>query len=153
MAAVVAELKARLAEITAKAQELRAEIVALEGQKTAFETVIQSYDPTYVTRVQAPAKRGTASLDAASKRVTELLKGRNNRHLALEILRRSDRPLTSLEMAHQFLVDECLEDEKDDLSTALANRFSGTVDGLQKQGLARHAGMIGGHKRLWEINR
>ncbi|SFU22263.1 hypothetical protein SAMN05518861_13338 [Mesorhizobium sp. YR577] len=47
MAAIVAELKARLAEITAKVQELRAEIAALEGQRTAFETVIRSYDPTY----------------------------------------------------------------------------------------------------------
>jgi hypothetical protein len=47
------ELKVRLTEITAKAGELRDEIVALEGQKTAFETVIRSYGPTYLSRSSA----------------------------------------------------------------------------------------------------
>lgn len=153
MAAIVAELKARLAEITAKVEGLRAEIVALEGQKTAFETVIRSYDPTYVSHVQAPAKRSSTTLDSASKQVTELLKGRNNRHIVLDILRRADRPLASLDMAQQFITDEGLGSDIDGLATALASRFSGTVDGLVKQELARCAGKIGGHKRIWEINR
>lgn len=68
MAAIVAELKARLAKITAKVEGLRAEIVALEGQKTAFETVVRSYDPTYVSHVQAPAKRCSTTLDSASSK-------------------------------------------------------------------------------------
>ncbi len=74
MAAVVAGLKARLAEITAIVQELRAEIAALEGQKTAFETVIRSYDPTYLLHNQ-PNPNGNRSLFLAAVLSVFLLVG------------------------------------------------------------------------------
>src|SRR5437868_9013659 len=86
MAAIVAELKVRLAEITTKVDGLRTEIVAIEGQKTAFETGIRSYESTYVSRALAPAKRSSPKLDVASKRVTELLKGRNTARLGAKRL-------------------------------------------------------------------
>lgn len=43
--------------------------------------------------------------------------------------------------------------ETDRLQTALASRFSATLDGLLKQGLVRHAGTLDGRRHLWEVNR
>lgn len=45
MVDVVDGLKVKLAEINAEIDELRREIVALNSQKVAFETVIRVYDP------------------------------------------------------------------------------------------------------------
>ncbi|MCF1481638.1 MULTISPECIES: hypothetical protein [Rhizobium/Agrobacterium group] len=43
--------------------------------------------------------------------------------------------------------------ETDRLQTALASRFSATLDGLLKQGLVRQAGTVDGRRHLWEVNR
>lgn len=47
MVEVVDELKAKLVEIDGKMEELRREIVVLETQKSAFETVIRVYNPSF----------------------------------------------------------------------------------------------------------
>lgn len=47
MVEIVDELKAKLVEIDGKMEELRREIVVLEAQKSAFETVIRVYDPSF----------------------------------------------------------------------------------------------------------
>ena len=62
-------------------------------------------------------------------------------------------PLASLDIAQQFIAYQGLGTNIDGLGTALATKFSGTVAGLVKQELARCAGKIDGHKRIWEINR
>jgi len=88
MVEIVDELKAKLVEIDGKMEELRCEIVVLDDQKTAFETVIRVYDPGF-ERVAPPSKaRRASSRETASGRVTELLNGKNNRHIVLDILRR-----------------------------------------------------------------
>jgi len=47
MVEVVEELKAGLARIDARIEELRREIVGLYDQKSAFEKVIKVYDPGF----------------------------------------------------------------------------------------------------------
>jgi hypothetical protein len=101
----------------------------------------------------APRKPRSAQRGTASSRVTELLKGKNNRHVVLDILRRSDRPTSSSEIARQFAKDVELGEEAERLETALASRFSATLNGLQKQGLVKHTGTVDGRRHLWEISR
>lgn len=153
MVEVVDELKAKLDEIDARIEELRREIGVLDDQKAAFEKVIKVYDPEFKT-VAAPSERTRISpRETASSRVTELLKGKNNRHVVLDILRRSERPTSSSEIARQFSTDIVLGEEAERLETALASRFSATLDRLQKQGLVKHAGTVDGRRHLWEISR
>jgi hypothetical protein len=94
MVDVVDGLKAKLAEIDSKMETLRREIVVLESQKTAFQTVISVYDPGFELATPTSKDRRASSRETASGRVTELLKGRNNRHVVLDILRRSGKPTT-----------------------------------------------------------
>ncbi len=111
MVEVLDELKAKLVEIDGKMEELRREIVVLEAQKSAFETVIRVYDPGFEL-VAPPSKASRASSrETASSRVTELLKGRNNRHIVLDILRRAERPTTTAEIADKFANESDLGSE------------------------------------------
>lgn len=91
MVEVVDERKAKLGEIDARIEELRREIVVLDDQKAAFEKVIKVYDPGFELVTPPSKTRRASSRETASGRVTELLKGRNNRHIVLDILRRSER--------------------------------------------------------------
>lgn len=151
MVEIVGELKAKLARIDASIDELRREIEILEDQRASFVKVIKVYDPEFMTGGTASTRPRSTPRGTASSRVTELLKGKNNRHVVLDILRRADRPTSSSEIARQFATDVALGDETERLETALASRFSATLDGLQKQGLVKHAGTVDGH--LWEISR
>lgn len=155
MAVDVGELKSEWAVIGAKLQDLRFQISELEGQKLAFEKVIGFYDPTFKPTVPTAKSKleRKSSWNSSSGRVTELLKGKNNRHVVLEILRRLGRPASSAEIARQFSSDINLGEEAAPLETAMASRFSATLDGLMKQGLVRQAGTIDGRRHLWEINR
>ncbi|TZG36571.1 hypothetical protein [Agrobacterium sp. B1(2019)] len=74
MVEIVQELKAQLGETGATFEALRPEIVALGDQKSAFEKVIEVYDPGF--ELAAPAKARRASRVAESRSGTELLKGR-----------------------------------------------------------------------------
>lgn len=102
MVEVVEGLKAILAEINAKMEELRREIVVLDDQKAAFETVIKVFEPGFELAAPPSNTRCASSRETASRRVTELLKSRNNRHVVLDILRRSERPTTTAEIAEKF---------------------------------------------------
>lgn len=150
---IVDGLKAKLVEIDTKIDLLRREIADLKDRSDAFVKVIRVYDPEYTLGSAAPRKPCSTPRGTASSRVTELLKGKNNRHVVLEILRRSDRPTTSAEIAKQFATDVELGEEAERLETALSSRFSATLDGLQKQGLVKHAGTVDGRRHLWEISR
>ncbi|WP_074069189.1 hypothetical protein [Rhizobium gallicum] len=75
MVEVVDELKAKLVEIDGKMEELRREIVVLENQKSAFETVIRVYDPSFELAAPPSKARRTSSRETASGRVTELSQG------------------------------------------------------------------------------
>lgn len=74
MVDVVDELKAKLVEIDGKMEELRREIVVLEAQKSAFETVIRVYDPVshWLRRLRRhatlhPEKRGAVAQPNSSR--------------------------------------------------------------------------------------
>lgn len=153
MVDVVDGLKAKLAEINAKMEELRREIVVLDDQKAAFETVIKVYEPGFELAASPSKTRRASSRETASGRVTELLKGRNNRHIVLDILRRSERPTTTAEIAEKFASEADLGSEAARLESALTSRFSATLNGLVKQGLVRQAGTADGRRHLWEIGR
>ncbi|NKM22416.1 hypothetical protein GFM01_32600 [Rhizobium laguerreae] len=153
MVEVVDELKAKLVEIDGKMEELRREIVVLEAQKSAFETVIGVYDPSFELAAPPSKARSASSRETASGRVTELLKGRNNRHIVLDILRRSERPATTAEIAEKFASEADLGSEASRLESVLTSRFSATLNGLVKQGLVRQAGTADSRRHLWEISR
>lgn len=153
MVEILDELKAKLAEINAKTEELRREIVVLDDQKAAFETVIRVYDPSFELAAPSAKARRAPSRETASSRVTELLKGKNNRHIVLDILRRAERPATTAEIAEKFASEADLGSEAALLESALTSRFSATLNGLVKQGLVRQAGTADGRRHLWEISR
>jgi hypothetical protein len=150
---IVDELKSKLVEIDGKMEELRREIGTLEAQKSAFETVIRVYDPSFEAAVLPSNARRASSRETASARVTELLKGRNNRHIVLDILRRNEHPITTAEIAERFASEAALGSEAARLESALTSRFSATLNGLVKQGLVRQAGTEDGRRNLWEISR
>ncbi|WP_413711643.1 hypothetical protein [Rhizobium sp. Rhizsp82] len=153
MVEIVDGLKAKLVEIDTQIELLRRQIGNLEDQSAAFVKVIRAYDPDFMTTGAALKRSRSTPRETASSRVTGLLKGKNNRHVVLDILRRSDRPTSSSEIARQFSTDVDLGEEAERLETALASRFSATLHGLQKQGLVRHAGTVDGRRHLWEISR
>ncbi|WP_146086618.1 hypothetical protein [Ciceribacter selenitireducens] len=153
MVEIVDGLKAKLVEIDTQIELLRRQIGDLDDQRAAFVKVIRVYEPEFTSGNAAPRRPRSAPRRTASSRVTELLKGKNNRHVVLDILRRSDRPTSSAEIARQFATDIELGEEAERLETALASRFSATLDGLQKQGLVKHAGTVDGRRHLWEISR
>jgi transposase-like protein len=57
MVLVANELKRKRAEIGYRIEELRAEIALLERQRSAFDMVIQSYDPAYTSELAPLAAR------------------------------------------------------------------------------------------------
>lgn len=153
MAADVGELKNELAQIVARLADLTSQIATLEEQKAAFEKVIQFYDPDFRLGIAERRPKRASSWNSLSGRVTELLRGKNNRHVVLDILRRCERPASTAEIAQQFAAEADLGEESGRLQTALASRFSATLDGLLKQGLVRQSGTVDGRRHLWEVNR
>lgn len=124
MVEIVDGLKSKLVEIDSQIELLRRQIATLEDQRIAFVKVIRVYDPEFTVVNASPRKPRSAQRGTACSRVTELLKGKNNRHVVLDILRRSDRPTSSAEIARQFATDVDLGEEEERLETALASRFS-----------------------------
>lgn len=87
MVEIVDELKVKLVEIDAQLELLRHQIGALADQRDVFENVIKVYDPDFKMATAAPKRPRSTARGTASSRVTELLKGMNNRHVVLDILR------------------------------------------------------------------
>lgn len=89
MASDVVELKDELAGIVSRLADLRSQISILQDQKATFEKVIQFYDPEFRSpgSTVMPKPKRTSSWNSSSGRVTELLRGRNNRHIVLERVR------------------------------------------------------------------
>ncbi|TCQ09616.1 hypothetical protein C8J34_10210 [Rhizobium sp. PP-F2F-G36] len=155
MSDVVEELKAKLAEKKDRLEAIRVEQAALEEEVIAFETVIACYDPSIRPSGTASFRRpvSTGGL-TPTKRVTALLKGRNSRHIVLEILRWAERPVAAAEIAQSFVDKEQLADRAAGLSSHITSRFATVLNGLRKQGLVRfEPSEDGNSRRLWEIAR
>lgn len=147
MVSVVEELKRKLAEVDAQLAAIRKEAAALEGQRAAFETVISVYDPAFTATTRAKADRSTPT-----KRVTDLLKGKDVRGGILIALRDAEEPLRASDIAQSFVTQEGIEVAADGLTAHIAGRFSGMLDRLGKDGLIRSV-ETGGRHRAWEIAR
>ncbi|MCW0982782.1 hypothetical protein OK142_18325 [Agrobacterium sp. BT-220-3] len=107
---------------------MRRETVVIEAKKSAFESVIRVYDPSFKLAAPPSKVRRASCRETASGRVTELLKGRNNRHTVLDILRRSGKPTTTAEIAEQFASEGDLGSEAARLVSSLTGRFSATLN-------------------------
>lgn len=70
--------------------------------------------------------------------------------MTLEILRTASRPMSTAECAQEFATRHGLKAD-DPRVTVIGNRLSSILDALQKAGRVRHAGLIDGHRRQWEI--
>lgn len=83
-----------------------------------------------------------------------LLRNRNPRHIALDILRESEVPVAAAEVALRFVAQEKLGDMVEGLNGHPTSRFAAILDGLYKQDLVRfeQSGEVGSCRR-WEINR
>ncbi len=104
MASVVGELKARLAELDARLEAIRAEAAVLEAQKLAFETVIEVFDPSAgASSIEQPQRRDRST---PGRRVTDLLKGRNVRRGVLELLRNTEEPILASQLSEKHLLHE-----------------------------------------------
>jgi hypothetical protein len=148
---VIDDLKKKMLAISSEITAMRDQIAVLENQKAAFETVIRTYEPGF-TDVALPPRRGRKSKDSSTMAaVTALLQNKNNRHVVLDILRRCDHQMTSAEIADVFTSDEGLGEDHG-RQTALASRFSGTLNGLMNQGLVKKI-EADGKRFLWEIAR
>ncbi|SCX03962.1 hypothetical protein DSM25558_0591 [Agrobacterium sp. DSM 25558] len=151
MVSVVEDLKHKLADLDARLEEIRAEAFVLEAQKAAFATVIRVYDPeaTFAPSPQSKSdKRSTPS-----RRVTDLLKGRDVRRGVLELLRDAENPILAGDLSRRFIEREGLSDKSDGVASNLAARFSGLLERLEQGGMVRSSGAPDGRRRLWEIAR
>ncbi|MDQ0323588.1 hypothetical protein QO002_005794 [Pararhizobium capsulatum DSM 1112] len=151
MVSVVEELKAKLAELEARLEAIRAEALILEGQKAAFTTVIKVFDPLAINeRDQQPKKRDRST---PGRRVTDLLRGRDVRRGVLELLRDAEEPILAGDLSKQFAERESFGAEIDGIGPNLAGRFSGLLERMEQAGLVRSSGAPDGRRRLWEIAR
>ncbi|KAA6475467.1 hypothetical protein DXT98_29800 [Agrobacterium sp. ICMP 7243] len=140
MVEILNELKAKLAEIDAKTEGLRCEIVVLDDQKAAFETVIRVYEPGFELASPPSKTRRASSRETASGRVTELLKGKNNRHIVLDILRRLGKPTTTAEIAERFASEADLGSEAARVESALTSRNAERFGEAGTGSTGRHRG-------------
>jgi hypothetical protein len=148
---IVADLKKKWTSVSDEIAELRDTLTVLERQKTAFETVIRTYEPDFVAGMIKTRRKQKSKDGSPIAIVTELLRNKNNRHVVLHILRRCDRPMTSVDIADEFSFDEGLSEDRG-RQTALASRFSGTLHNLMNQGLVKRT-EFDGKRFLWEIAR
>lgn len=151
MVSVVEDLRQKLADLDARLEEIRAEALVLEAQKAAFATVIRVYDPEATFEPSPQSKRDRRS--TPSRRVTDLLKGRDVRRGVLELLRDAETPVLAGDLSRRFIEREGLSNETDGIASNLAARFSGLLERLEQGGMVRSSGAPDGRRRLWEIAR
>lgn len=145
----------QVGELTGRLEAIHAKTAVLEAQRQAFETVIACYDPDIRSSGAPDAKRQTtADRTTPTKRVIALLRNRNPRHIALDILRESEVPVAAAEVALRFVAQEKLGDMVEGLNGHPTSRFAAILDGLYKQDLIRfEQSREVGSCRRWEINR
>jgi hypothetical protein len=74
----------------------------------------------------------------------------NKRHMTLEILRQAARPMSTADCAQEFATRHGLASDDPRIGT-ISNRLSAVLDALHKAGRVRHAGMVDGRRRQWQI--
>ncbi|WP_260692402.1 hypothetical protein [Rhizobium laguerreae] len=147
MASVVEELKGKLAELEARLEAIRAEALILEGQKSAFMTVIKVFEPSATSEVRQQPKQRDRS--TPGRRVTDLLRGRDVRRGVLELLRDAEEPILAGDLSKRFAEREGFGTEIAVIGPNLAGRFSGLLDRMQQDGLVRSSDAPDGRRWLW----
>lgn len=152
---VVGELKAKLAELNDRLETIRAEEAVVVSEMQAFKTVIVCYDPSFgMTGAASPRRAASLGTITPTKRVTALPRGKNKRHIVLDILRRSERPVAAGEIALSFIDNDELADKAAGLNSHITSRFATVLNALLKQGLVRfELSQVGSNRRLWQIAR
>jgi hypothetical protein len=146
---VVGELKRNSTEIGAEIDDLRKRISALEQQRSAFDVVIQTYEPGYAgTSAHGVGRRRKGD---ATDGISALFKNFDRRSFTLRTLRLAGRPITTSECALAFAREIGLK-EDDARMGKIGNRFSQVLDQLAKTNRVRRAGTIDGHRHLWEVS-
>lgn len=144
------ELKAKRGELAGRARELAAALAELQAQIAAVDKVISIYEPEWRPEDQPRKRRGRPPTGASAKELDKLIGGTNKRQMTLEILRTARRPLSTAECAQEFATKHGLSGD-DPRVALIGNKLSSILDALQKAGRVRHAGMLDGHRRRWEI--
>ncbi|WP_173934946.1 hypothetical protein [Chelativorans sp. Marseille-P2723] len=143
------ELKAKRGELAERIRDLTAELADVQAQMAAVDTVIAIYEPEW--KPEQPQKRRSRPPKAESiKELDKIIGGTNKRQMTLDILRTATRPMSTAECAAEFATRHGLS-ENDPRVTVIGNRLSSILDALQKAGRVRHAGMLDGHRKQWEI--
>lgn len=143
------ELKAKRGELAERARDLTAELADLQTQISAVDTVITIYEPEWKPE-QPQKRRGRPPKAESIKELDKIIGGTNKRQMALDILRTARRPMSTAECAIEFASRHGLAAD-DTRITAIGNRLSSILDSLQKAGRVRHAGLLDGRRRQWEI--
>lgn len=150
MVLVADELKRRRAEIGIQIEELRGQIATLEQQQAAFDLVIQAYEPGYLPETSSVVRRRQKRQGQSTNNISELFKGFDRRSFVLRTLREAHRPITTAEFARAFARETGLAEDDTRLGQ-IGNRFSQVLDQLAKANRVRRAGMVDGHRHLWEV--
>jgi hypothetical protein len=122
----------------------------LQAQIAAVDKVISIYEPEWKPEEQPRKRRGRPPKSESLKELNAIIGGTNKRQMTLEILRTARRPLSTAECAKEFAARHGLADD-DSRVSIIGTRLSAVLDALQKAGRVRHAGLLDGHRRQWEI--
>jgi hypothetical protein len=145
---VAEELKVKRPEIGARIEAIRIEVTELKRQQSAIDAVIAICEPGYA--VSAPRVRRGGRKAAASGPLDEVFKGIDRRNFVLKTLREAGKPITTADCAAALAREVGLPDGDTRLGQ-IGNKFSQVLDQLAKSKRVRRAGMIDGHRHLWEI--
>lgn len=147
---VPVELKTKRAELSARVQELVAEVSACQVQIAARDTVIRIYDPEWKVEAPAGKRRGRPPMAGSLKQLKLIIKGTNTRQLTLEILRKADRPVTLSECTSTFAEKHGIADD-DPMVPAIGKTLTSVLAKLKADGRVRTASTMAGHEQHWEI--
>lgn len=144
------DLKVKRGELTARVRDLMAELAEMQVQIAAVDKVISIYEPEWKPEEQPRKRRGRPPKAESVKELDRIIGSTNKRQMTLDILRTARRPLSTAECAQEFATRHGLT-EDDPRVTIIGKRLSPVLDALQKAGRVRHAGLLDGHRRQWEV--
>ena len=144
----VDELKRRSIEIDTEIDDLQRRIVLLQQQRAAFDVVIQVYDPEHAPAASHGVVRRRSK---GGNDISLLFKDFDRRSFVLRTLREAGRPISTAECASAFAIEIGLEQD-DPRMGKIGNRFSQVLDQLAKAKRVHRAGMVDGHRLMWEVS-
>lgn len=139
-------LLAKRRECMARRRELKGELTRLTADIAAIDRVFRMVDSTY--HPEAPVRAVTAQPRSACNP----FRPGKMAPAMLDVLRRLDRPVTSMECAAAMLTDGGFASDDDTLAT-VANRVSALLSQKSASGQVERAGNGHGRQVLWQVTR